>query len=73
MTSIEHDILQQFAQLDTHTQQRIFMQLHAYMHIPKNFDFNAWRQKVHTLNDTQSTDDHALNALRELRAGEDEV
>ena len=44
MTSIEHDIIQQFAQLDTHTQQRIFMQLHAYMHIPKNFDFNAWRQ-----------------------------
>ena len=73
MTSIEHDIIQQFAQLDTHTQQRIFMQLHAYMHIPKNFDFNAWRQKVHTLNDAQSTGSHALNALRELRTGEDDA
>ena len=73
MTSIEHDILQQFAQLDTHTQQRIFMQLHAYMHTPKNFDFNAWQHKVNTLNAAQCADNHALNALRELRAGEDEV
>ncbi len=73
MTSIEHDIIQQFAQLDTHTQQRIFIQLHAYMHIPKNFDFDAWRQNVHTLNDAPCTDNHALNALHELRAGEDDA
>jgi hypothetical protein len=49
------------------------MQLHAYMHIPKNFDFNAWRQKVHTRNDALCADNHALNALRELRAGEDDA
>ena len=73
MTSIEHDIIQQFVQLDTQAQQRIFVQLHAYMHVPKNFDFDAWRQNLNTPNDTQCADNLALNALRELRAGEDDA
>ena len=73
MTSIEDAIMQQFAQLDTLTQQRIVLQLHACMHIPKRFDFDAWRQNGAARNDAPCAEDHALNALRALRAGEDDV
>ena len=73
MTQIEHDIIEQFAQLDAHAQQRILTQLHAHTHIAKNFDFDAWRQNIRTATQSTVAHNHALHALRELRAGEDDT